>query len=1091
MSIRNIKISIVLIVAILLSMTATTAFAYNTGDDYPTKYKTAAKDSLVDEWNFYNRECTSFVAWCLNSRNGVAFTNQYGGVSRWGNAKTWGTVAQSIGISVNSTPAIGAVAWWNTGTYGHVAWVKSINGNTITIDEYNHGVSGGYGERTISSSAVTGGFIHIKDINVPDICTCSTSYAGNYTCTSNTSLKIRSGHGSSFSEVNSSVRIPSGATVYVSQASGTGENDWGHVTYDGVSGYASMAYLSAAKDSYVNLGAQFYAVILHKDSWKPLTYDSDDHVRLHAETGTASQTWLFTRQSDGSYTIASSSDGDLLELWEGNMANNTPLVVGIKDWGSDYQRWYIYGDYNSGYIIKSKHNQDVGRVITVQDSNPYDGVEIQTCEQSNARTQIFMIYTNQVSLIAPTLSVQTEEGKAAFEWSQVYGESAYDLHIQKDGNDYKTVRVKANTTSYTQELPAGTYTATVRSVNAFAQKESNSVSFTIDGPLDKGSEFYAVILHTDSWKPLTYDSDNHVRLHAESGVASQVWQFKQQDDGSYTIASAKDGNLLEMQEGNTENNTPLVVGTKDQGSEYQRWYIYGDYDSGYYIKSKYKQELRRVFTTQDADPSDGTEVQTCEKSNARTQFFSIYTHQIKLSAPTLSVKTEEGKANFEWSKTYGEASYELCIKKDDTDYKIVQLEANTTSYTQELPAGTYSASVRAINAFEQVESDSVSFTVEGGVTTKNISSSVISLSYANTVYDGQAKQPKVTVTDGKTVLTEGTDYKVAYSNNVNAGTATITITGQDTYTGTVKKTFTITKASQTVAVQPSESTVAIGKSVQVKSTTNGDGTVQYKSKDSGIATVSKTGLVTGISAGQTTISVTAAETENYLPASKDITITVEEVSSPSEATIQVSSVKGLPGQTVSVPVSLENNPGIVSMLVSVTYDRDVLTLVGVEDAGLLGTAEHNPSYSAFPYILSWSNDTAKENFTVNGTIVTLVFQIKEEAEEGSYPVAISYDADKDPIFDQDMNPVNFAIKNGKIDVTTVLLGDVNGDGKVTAIDRACLARYLAGWEGYDADSLVLAAMDVNADGKITALDRAVLARHLAGWDGYESLPYTK
>ena len=32
------------------------------GDDYPSNLKSAAKDALVDPWNFYNRECTSFVA---------------------------------------------------------------------------------------------------------------------------------------------------------------------------------------------------------------------------------------------------------------------------------------------------------------------------------------------------------------------------------------------------------------------------------------------------------------------------------------------------------------------------------------------------------------------------------------------------------------------------------------------------------------------------------------------------------------------------------------------------------------------------------------------------------------------------------------------------------------------------------------------------------------------------------------------------------------------------------------------------------------------------------------------------------------------
>src|SRR5690349_9633 len=40
------------------------------GDDYPPQLKNAAQDSRLDPWREYNRECTSWVAWALHSRNG-------------------------------------------------------------------------------------------------------------------------------------------------------------------------------------------------------------------------------------------------------------------------------------------------------------------------------------------------------------------------------------------------------------------------------------------------------------------------------------------------------------------------------------------------------------------------------------------------------------------------------------------------------------------------------------------------------------------------------------------------------------------------------------------------------------------------------------------------------------------------------------------------------------------------------------------------------------------------------------------------------------------------------------------------------------
>ena len=144
---------------------ATLQAASDRGDTYPSQYKNAGLDEMVDEWNFYNRECTSFVAWCLNSRNGVAFHNWMGGM-RWGHAKTWGTTAQALGYAVNNSPAVGSVAWSNVGDYGHVAWVSSVNGGQVTIEEYNYNYNGRFNSRTVSISTFTG-YIHIQDIAAP------------------------------------------------------------------------------------------------------------------------------------------------------------------------------------------------------------------------------------------------------------------------------------------------------------------------------------------------------------------------------------------------------------------------------------------------------------------------------------------------------------------------------------------------------------------------------------------------------------------------------------------------------------------------------------------------------------------------------------------------------------------------------------------------------------------------------------------------------------------------------------------------------------------------------------------------------------
>jgi surface antigen len=137
-------------------------------DDYPSRLKKAPQDSLVDPWQFYNRECTSWVAWRLNSENNVDFYNYWKGV-HWGDASHWKAAAVAADVRVDDKPNRGAVAWWAAGSAGssrgHVAWVQTVGDGAITIEEYNYLHRGAYDTRTISSSSSLwpSGFVHVKD----------------------------------------------------------------------------------------------------------------------------------------------------------------------------------------------------------------------------------------------------------------------------------------------------------------------------------------------------------------------------------------------------------------------------------------------------------------------------------------------------------------------------------------------------------------------------------------------------------------------------------------------------------------------------------------------------------------------------------------------------------------------------------------------------------------------------------------------------------------------------------------------------------------------------------------------------------------
>ena len=62
-----------------------------------------------------------------------------------------------------------------------------------------------------------------------------------------------------------------------------------------------------------------------------------------------------------------------------------------------------------------------------------------------------------------------------------------------------------------------------------------------------------------------------------------------------------------------------------------------------------------------------------------------------------------------------------------------------------------------------------------------------------------------------------------------------------------------------------------------------------------------------------------------------------------------------------------------------------------------------------------------------------------------------------------------------------LLGDVNKDGNVNAIDNTLFARYLAKWPGYTNLSVDISTLDIDGNGKVNAVDKTLLSRYLAKW----------
>lgn len=118
------------------------------------------------------------------------------------------------------------------------------------------------------------------------------------------------------------------------------------------------------------------------------------------------------------------------------------------------------------------------------------------------------------------------------------------------------------------------------------------------------------------------------------------------------------------------------------------------------------------------------------------------------------------------------------ILVDGVDYVV--------SYANNVNIGTATVTIRSANNSNYVGSTKATFSISN-----DVGGFIISGYAPSYVYTGKAITPAIVVETGSATLTQGTDYTVTYADNVNAGMATITVTGIGKYSGTQSVNFII------------------------------------------------------------------------------------------------------------------------------------------------------------------------------------------------------------------------------------------------------------------------------------------------------------
>ena len=269
-------------------------------------------------------------------------------------------------------------------------------------------------------------------------------------------------------------------------------------------------------------------------------------------------------------------------------------------------------------------------------------------------------------------------------------------------------------------------------------------------------------------------------------------------------------------------------------------------------------------------------------------------------------------------------------------------------------AGTYSATATLTDTANTKWSDETTEakTISWKINAKKLSGNVTVSDVEDKTYTGSAITPEVEVKDTarNTVLTKNKDYTISYKNNVNAGTATITITGKGNYTGTVEKTFKINGDENPIKV--TNKTVYTGSTVDLSTlVSDAQGDVTFSIKTNGTTTASTlsgskltAGAMSATDDKDQTVVITAkaAGNGNYNPGNKEITITVQKYTATLSwtSTTPNSIIYGTTGKTATATVKVtEGTAGKVTYTSGTTDVLEIDANTGALTTKKVGSSE--------------------------------------------------------------------------------------------------------------------------------------------------------
>lgn len=387
-----------------------------------------------------------------------------------------------------------------------------------------------------------------------------------------------------------------------------------------------------------------------------------------------------------------------------------------------------------------------------------------------------------------------------------------------------------------------------------------------------------------------------------------------------------------------------------------------------------EQDIMQILPLQDTGAQDLVRVPTSEEITNSKYGFGRYTDSY-----TCKFHPTRYQYGSDWDGKEGcDCIYnEKYTKGGTSEYSVgcplIQISLDSDLWSMDCPQTSFEA--------KNLDAASVSVTIK-----KN-----------NYVYDGKAKEPKITVKDGNETLTQDIDYTVTYLNNVQAGTAAaVRIDGTGDYVGSKTTYFTIEKANQTIAVNKNITKKTTDKKFKIGAQlTAGNGALSYQSDNTSVAQVDRYGNVTIYGGGVANITVTAKETVNYNSATVKVKLTVQK-NKPTLAIAKTKFTKAYGDKAFWIEAESEDN-------VDITFSSNNKKVVTVNGEGKVSIKGCGTAKITVATVADSKYDSTKKTIKITvkpkkSTITSLaskkktqmVLKWKKDSKASGYEIVYSY-----------------------------------------------------------------------------------------------------